>query len=290
MAAKWTKVLGLPREPRSRDAPSADDELPSWAMESHQIEVGRRYAYREKRGPHYPMLKVRLLDKVGRKGKIKIRFEDGPHPGLEEYISTRQLVVPWGQRREVLRDEKLGAAFEAHVAKAADSALGQAASAVLESTGEPGAGAVATGTTMSESELQRIIDRAGLASAPTGLHPLAYRDRHGDVHLPLEATVELARAFAAAEPTTVVGYLDDQEEEMRLRGNTPGERWWHSYLREKAPGFAIARQWAGLEQEAEILRREIARLRSLVTRAAYDLEQAGAEPKAQRLLRALEGS
>jgi hypothetical protein len=39
------------------------------------------------------MLEVRLLDKVGRKGKIKIRFEDGPHPGLEEYISTRQLAV-----------------------------------------------------------------------------------------------------------------------------------------------------------------------------------------------------
>lgn len=55
---------------------------------------------------------------------------------------------------------------------------------------------------------------------------------------------------------------------MRLRGNTPGERWWHSYLREKAPGFAIARQWAGLEQEAEMLRKEIARLRSLVSRAA----------------------
>jgi hypothetical protein len=83
--------------------------------------------------------------------------------------------------------------------------------------------------------------------------------------------------------------LDDQEDEMRLRGNTPGERWWHSYLREKAPGFAIARQWAGLEQEAEMLRKEIARLRSLVTRAAHDLEQAGAERKAQRLLRALEG-
>ncbi len=109
------------------------------------------------------------------------------------------------------------------------------------------------------------------------------------MHLPLEATVELARAFAAAEPATVVGYLDDQEEEMRLRGNRPGERWWHSHLREKAPGFAIARQWAELEREAQMLRQEIARLRSLVARAAYDLEQAETERKAQRLLRALEG-
>ena len=54
-------------------------------------------------------------------------------------------------------------------------------------------------------------------------------------------------------------------------------------------GSAIARQWAGLEQEAEMLRREIARLRSLVSRAAYDLEHAGAHSTAQRLLRALEG-
>ena len=258
-------------------------------MESHQLEIGRWYAYRGKRRSQYPMLKIKLLDKVRRKGKIKIRFEDGPHPGLEEYISTRQLVVPWGQRHAVLRDEKRAAALDAHAAQFADPALGEAASAVLESTGEPGAGAAAAGTMMSESELQRIIDRAGLPTAPADLHPLAYRDRHGNVHLPLEATVELARAFAAAEPTTVIGYLDDQEEEMRLRGNQPGERWWHSYLREKAPGFAIARQWAGLEQEAEMLRKEIARLRSLVSRAAYDLEQAGAQGKARRLLRALEG-
>ncbi len=210
-------------------------------MESHQLEIGRWYAYREKRGPRHAMVKVRLLDKVGRKGKIKIRFEDGPHPGLEEYVATRQLVAPWAQRHAVLRDEKLAAALDAHAAQVADPALGEATSAVLESTGEPGAGAAAAGTMMSESELQRIIDRAGLTSAPADLHPLAYRDRHGDVHLPLEATVELARAFAAAEPTTVIGYLDDQEEEMRLRGNQPGERWWHSYLREKAPGFALAR-------------------------------------------------
>jgi hypothetical protein len=136
-------------------------------------------------------------------------------------VSTRQLVVPWGQRHELVRDEKLTAALDAHAAEVADSALGEAASAVLESTGEPGASAAAIGTMMSESELQRIIDRAGLTSAPADLHPLAYRDRHGYVHVPLDATVELARAFAAAERTTVTGYLDDQAEEMQLRGNEP---------------------------------------------------------------------
>jgi hypothetical protein len=142
---------------------------------------------------------------------------------------------------------------------------------------------------MDEDELQRICDRAGVSAVPSDLHPLAFRDRHGHVHLPLDGVVRLAQAFAAVEPQTVNQYIDDQEEEMRLRGNVPGDRWWHDYLREHAPGFALARRWAGLEQEADALRQEIARLRSLVSRAAYDLKAAGQEHKARRLLRALEG-
>jgi len=38
-----------------------------------------------------------------------------------------------------------------------------------------------------------------------------------------------------------------------------------------------------------MLRKEISRLRSLVSQAAYDLKAAGQERKANRLLRALEG-
>jgi hypothetical protein len=52
-------------------------------VEGWRLETGRLYAYREKRATGSPMLKVRLVDLIGRKGKIKIRFEDGPHPGLE---------------------------------------------------------------------------------------------------------------------------------------------------------------------------------------------------------------
>jgi hypothetical protein len=258
-------------------------------MEGHLLEVGRFYAFREKRAPDEPMLKVKLLDKVGRKGKVKIRFEQGPHPGLEEYVTTRQIVVAWGQRKNVLRDEERAAQLEEHRRQFSDPALGEAASAVLESTGESGAHADGGGTFMAESELQRIMDRAGLEGEPASLHALAFRDRAGWVHLPLEATVSLAQAFAAAEPQTVVRYLDDSEEEMRLRGNEPGDRWWHGYLRERLPGFAIARQWAGLQQEAEMLRQEISRLRRLVSTAAFDLQAAGEERKARRLQRALEG-
>ncbi len=75
-------------------------------MEGHRLETGRTYAFREKRSTTSPLLKVKLLDKVGRKGKLKVRFEDGPHPGLEEYVGTRQIVCAWGDRRTILRDEE----------------------------------------------------------------------------------------------------------------------------------------------------------------------------------------
>jgi hypothetical protein len=101
--------------------------------------------------------------------------------------------------------------------------------------------------------------------------------------------VAVAKAFAAAEPQTVVEFLDDRDEEFRIKGRQPGERWYHEYLRELSPQHALARQWAGLQQEGEMLRKEIARLRSLVSRAAYDLKDAGAERRARSLLRALEG-
>jgi len=121
------------------------------------------------------------------------------------------------------------------------------------------------------------------------MHPLAFTDRHGTAHLPLEALAAIAKAFAAAEPQTVIGYLEDEEEELRLRGNQPGDRWYHRYRRELSPGYALARQWAGLQQEAEMLRKEIARLRTLISSAAYDLKAAVQEDKSRRLLRAVDG-
>jgi hypothetical protein len=258
---------------------------------SSELEIGRHYAYREKRGAGSPMLKVKLQDiLVGRKGKLKVRFEDGPYPGLEDYISTRQLVCPWGERRAVLRDEERAARLEEYVRRSglADAALVEAASSVLAASGEPSASAEAI-TAMDERELQRILDRAGIDTEPVALHPLAYRDRTGWLHMPLEAAIGVAKAFAAAEPRTVTMYLDDREEEYRLLGNQPGDRAYHNLLREMSPGFALARRWAGLEQEADALREEIGRLRLLINRAAFELRDAGRDQHARRLLRALDG-
>ena len=63
-------------------------------METSALGVGKTYAFRAKRSAAEPLVKVKAIDIVGRNGKVKVRFEDGPHPGLEEYVSTRQLIVP----------------------------------------------------------------------------------------------------------------------------------------------------------------------------------------------------
>jgi hypothetical protein len=75
---------------------------------------GRFYGYREKASLGGPMLKVKLLEILNGRPKVKVRYEDGPHPGLEEYVLTRRLVVAWGDRKALLRDEQRRLALDEH--------------------------------------------------------------------------------------------------------------------------------------------------------------------------------
>jgi hypothetical protein len=179
--------------------------------------------------------------------------------------------------------------LKAHVAKRTDAVIAEAVSTVLAASGEPSAGAWGGICSMPEDEIQRIADRAGLDRAPVDLHPLAFKDRHHEVHVPLEGAETLARAFAAAEPETVLMAIEDSEEELRASGYEPGHRYRHELLRRYKPGWALARHWAGFEREVEMLQKEVERLRGLVAMAATELRSSGEGDKARRLLRALDG-
>jgi hypothetical protein len=166
----------------------------------------------------------------------------------------------------------------------------EAVSAVLASSGEPSAGAWGGLVDMAEAEIHRIMRRAGMEGEAKEMHPLAFFDpSSGNVYLPLECGETIARAFAAAEPETVTMYLDDHESELKHGGYLPGDRYKHDLLRQYLPGFAVARQCAGFDQDRERLENEISRLRTLVSIAASDLRSAGQERKATRLMRGLEG-
>lgn len=258
-------------------------------VESAGLIEGRCYGYREGRRPDTPLIKIKLLAKVGRGGKLKIRWEEGPHPGLEEYIHCSKLVVSWGERRAFLRDEERLARLEEYSVKEGDRTVAEAVGTVLASSGEPSAYATIEGLSMPEAEIERIVRRAGLDDRLDSLHPLGFVDRHREVHLPLDAAERIARAFAAAEPESVLMAIQEHEDELRSRRYAPGERHLHGLLRQYAPAYALARQWCGIEREVELLQKEIGRLRSIISRAAYDLKALGAERKARSLLRAMDG-
>ena len=67
--------------------------------------------------------------------------------------------------------------------------------------------------------------------------------------------MRIAQAFAAAESESVSMYLEAEEAEMKAQGYTPGDRFYHDYLRTQRPGFAVARQWAGFENGLKSLKR-----------------------------------
>ena len=60
-------------------------------------------------------------------------------------------------------------------------------------------------------------------------------------------------------------------------------------LREKTPGFALARYWAGHEAEVAQLRAEIERMRRAIETIARELETAGHEQEGWRLRHVLGG-
>ena len=138
-------------------------------------------------------------------------------------------------------------------------------------------------------ELRQLARLAGLPEELEKFSDEVYVDRFGDMHLPVAVAEQLAHAYAAAEPEIVLMYIEDEESEYKAKGYEPGDRFWHNYLREKTPGFALARYWAGHEAEVAQLWAEIERLRALVQSAAEALERSGKEPEGWRIRAALNG-
>jgi hypothetical protein len=256
-------------------------------MNSNELKVGEYYAYRERREAE--VVKVKLVENIDRPRKVKVRFESGPYPGLVDYVETRQLLSRWSEREPVLRDEALTQRLKEYVAAHRNPAGEIAVETVLEATGEPGASVDNGRVHLSAEAFERIVMRAGLRDRkPTDLSPRAFIDRKSYVHLAWDDAEELVRAFAASEPDTVTMFIDQEEAELRARGFQRGRGTYHDVLRMYQPGWALARQWAGGRREVASLRLQLEALTSLLTQAAKELEERGAEDLAVRCRKAIE--
>jgi excisionase family DNA binding protein len=138
-------------------------------VDKSQIEVGRKYALREKVSAGQPLLQVQVLE-IGRGTQIKVRRLSEPHEGLEEQVRTRQLVVAWGERQAFLKDEELARIFD-EARQRPNQALHGAIETVMEATGYADGGADDDGTVHMEAvELREIARLAGLPQNLEDLH------------------------------------------------------------------------------------------------------------------------
>lgn len=138
------------------------------------------------------------------------------------------------------------------------------------------------------SETRRIEERFALEPLEAG-HHAAFVDREGILNLPFEAAESVAKHIAEREPEAVLLYIKQHEDELLAAGYQPGMRHRHDMLREHQPAYALARQWAGFQGEAELLTREIERLRGILIQTVWTLKRNGADSEARRLERALDG-
>ena len=135
--------------------------------------------------------------------------------------------------------------------------------------------------------MDRVAVRAGLDSKPWRSAP-CYTNRHKTTYLPNSLLVDLALAFANAEPQTVNLHLDLEEAEYVQKGYGDSPLW-HRDLLKALPAHAIARQWSSGEGR-DYLRDELERVRRLAQEACYHHKEAGQDRKAASLLRQLDGS
>jgi hypothetical protein len=261
-------------------------------MNYADIEVGRLYGIREGRASltDRPIHKVKVISKLDGKKRPRVRYLDGEREGLEEFARTVQFVATWADVKKVLRDEANMETLQEANAEFLNDVVWDAISAVIYSTGED------TMVPMGSPErieipifdIERVEERFGLEPLRS-IHRAAFVDRNGVLHLPFEAAESVAKHIAERESEAVLLYIQQHEDEMLAAGYQPGMRHRHHMLREHQPAYALARQWAGFQGEAELLTREIDRLRKILIQTAWTLKQNGDDTGARRLERALEG-
>jgi hypothetical protein len=153
-----------------------------------------------------------------------------------------------------------------------------AISTVLEATGE--SSGFIRSWELSLPEAERLWRRAGFTSEPRR-EPYAYIDRCGHLHLPYQAALKFAKAFAAAEPEPCNTYVREWEERLRAQGYVPGDAYAHGLLREWEPSFALVRYWMN-QPINQSLEAELRGVSYIAEEAIRELEATGQEKTARR--------
>jgi len=259
-------------------------------VDRRHIIVGEQYALREPVKPGVEFQHIRVLQHV-RGTNWRVEWVN-PNRGLIDFVTSKNIIVPWKERAAFLRDERNAQALARFVGDrfpGDDSPIVSAVESVLSATGEGGALFTYRGVLHYEPDaLARVAARAGV-DPPT--HHAGYVDRHGEHHLPFECAISLARAFAAAEPRTVLDFVDGEERAAAVDAREPGHAYMTSLLAECRASWALVRQWAGHDAAVAAREERILELERLLTQTMWDLRRPGVDSErvAARIDRALRG-
>lgn len=133
-------------------------------MLQDDLEIGKFYAYRmTAKHDDTDLVKVQVLS-AGRKGKIRVRYEEGESTGLDEWVRTKQIACRWAQRRKWLRDHEHKLRLDQADAEAYDKVVYDAIDFVMEASGEY------TGYMLGEARIPRSPSGSGLAPGSTVSH------------------------------------------------------------------------------------------------------------------------
>jgi hypothetical protein len=256
-------------------------------MWKSEIKPGEEYLLRESRRPDAAEHHVRVLEHV-RGNKWKAKWIE-PNAGLIDYVESKSLLVHWKHRKDFVKDEQSWRNLREHNVRHGykeGSPITTALEEIFESAGEKELTFYRGVLEGSPQALDRVKKRAGTDPMENSL--LTFVDRHGKIHAPFDQALELARAFCAAEPGTVLVGVEATERKWTRDATEPGNDHLVGLLNEYRAAWAIVRQWAGLDAIIAQRDAEIQLLHRLIWDAIYALQKAGADAEASRLRRAIE--
>ncbi len=251
-----------------------------------EIKPGKEYAFRERRGPGAPLQRVKTIEHI-RGNKWKAEWIE-PNPGLVDYVESGQLVAPWKDAKRFLKEEEDAERLRRHNREhgyTKGSPVEDAIQVVFESAGE-GLNVLNGALLGSPEAIDRVRSRAGMPQ--TTPSPVSYVDRGGQLHMAFDEALELAKAFCAKEPSTVLVDVEATEQKWSLEATRPGGDYLVELLNGYRAAWALIRQWTGHDPAVAAREERIKRLERLVWDAVYALQKAGLDSEAARLRRTIE--
>jgi hypothetical protein len=255
-------------------------------MLKSELKAGAEYAFREKRVPGTPLARIKLIQHV-RGNKWKARWID-THPGLVDYVTTSQILVPWKEHKQFLQEEKdLAHLREYNLSHGYDGnfPVCEALQQVFESVKDEiryDRGILRT----TLEPLHRLRARSRLSEYV--LQAPAFRGRDGSLRLPHDQAEELARKFCMAEPAPVLIDIETTERNWSMDVARPGKEYMVPLLNQYRASWAIIRQWCGSDAAVAERDKRIEVLERLVWDAIYALQKAGLDNEATRLRRTID--